>query len=188
MNIADRHRRSVHIRTTFGAIEGILASSGMLRLLDDINVVAKRFLTVHDPLLISGSWACGDGPIVVSKSSVLYVRELQGCAPPPNNRRVSNHFTRSPVELLMQEHAVHGFVHVPPGGDPMMRLNQGEHAFVALTSASVIGPGDELATPFLAVNRGHILAARPIGEQEPGSRIELDETALAAPLDDPIGL
>ncbi len=83
---------------------------------------------------------------------------------------------------------MHGFVHVPPGGNPMTRLNQGEHAFVALTSASVIGPGEELATPFLAVNRGHILAARPIGEQEQGSRIELDETARSAPLDDPIGL
>ena len=188
MNLADKHRRSVHVRTSFGAIEGVLASSGMLRLLDDINVVARQFLTVHDPLLMSGSWACGDGPIVLNKSSVLFVRELPGSLPPPGNHRVSSRFTRSPVELLMLEHAVHGFVHIPPGGDPMARLNQGEHAFVALTSASVVGPGEELATPFLAVNRAHILAARPIGADEPGARIELDETALAAPLDDPIGL
>jgi hypothetical protein len=176
------------IRAVFGSIEGSLASSGMLRLLDDLNVVAKRFLTVNEPLFLSGPWSQGEGSVTVNRDSIVFVVELPGCPPPPGNSRVASRFTRAPVEMLLQNYAIRGFVHVNPNGNPMSRLNQGDHAFVAVTSVSVIGPDEQFATPFLAVNRAHVLAARMI--EEPGA-IELLETDLidlAAPLDDPAGI
>ena len=53
MELGQKHNRTVSIQTTFATIEGTLASSGMLRLLDDLNVVARTFLTVHEPVFLS---------------------------------------------------------------------------------------------------------------------------------------
>jgi hypothetical protein len=187
MDLSQKHERTVSIRTTFGTVEGTLASSGMLRLLDDLNVVARNFVTVHRPIFLSGRWARGDGPINVNKLSIEFVRELPGCPPPPGNLRISTRFTRSPVELLFEHYAVQGFLHVPPGGDPMARLNQREQAFVALTSASVLGPEEEFAAPFLAVNPIHVLAACPLERLAPVALPD-GEAELAVPLDDPAGI
>ena len=187
MDLGQQYIRSVSVQSTLGSIEGTLASSGMLRLLDDLNVVSRVFLTIHEPLLSFGPWTSSDEPLSINKSSVLFVKELAGCPPPPGNRRVSNHFSRASIELLMQDHAVRGFVHVPQGGDPITRMNQGNHSFVALTSVSVVGPGCQFATPFLAINRAHILAARPIPQLGADPQFEPEDTDLAAPLDDPAG-
>jgi hypothetical protein len=188
VDLAHQHDRPVLIRTVFGSIEGSLSSSRMLRLLDDLNVVAKRFLTVNDPVFLSGPWSRGDGPITINRDAIVFVRELQGCPPPPGNLRVASRFTRSAVELLLTDYAIQGFVHVTPDGHPMSRLNQGDHVFVALTSVTVVGPGEQFATPFLAVNRSHVLAARSIEQLEPLALVEPDCSELAAPLDDPAGI
>jgi hypothetical protein len=187
MDLAHQHDRNVVITTVFGTIEGSLASSGMLRLLDDLNVVAKRFLTVNDPVFLSGPWSRGDGPITLNKESIVFVKERAGSPQPQGNLRVASRFTRAPVELLMKDYAIHGFVHVVPNGDPMSRLNQGDHAFVALTSVSVVGPGEQFATSFLAVNRLHVLAARSIEQPELVALVGPESIDLAAPLDDPTG-
>jgi len=39
---------------------------------------------------------------------------------------------------------------------------QSAHPFIALQSATVAGPGMDLSTPFLAVNRTHILSAQEL--------------------------
>lgn len=186
MEIGRQHDRPVLIRTVFGPVEGTLASSGMLRLLDDLNIVAKRFLTVHDPVLVTGRWTRADGSITINKDAIVFVRERPGCPSPPGNHRLASRLTRASVELFLKDYAVQGYFHVAPQGDPMSRLNQGEQEFLALTAVSVVGPGEQFATPFLAVNRLHVQAARPI--ERPDALTQFDSNDLAAPLDDPAGI
>jgi hypothetical protein len=183
-----QHNRAVLIRTTFGTVEGLLASSGMLRLLDDLNVVAKRFLTVNEPVVLSGPGLHGDGPLSLNKDSVVFVKEREGSSPHAVSLRLAGRFTRAGVEIVLKEHAILGHVHVLPNGDPISRFNQGEQTFVALTSVTVVGPEERFVTPFLALNRGHIQAVRPVGESERLALVEPQESDLAAPLDDPVGI
>ena len=89
MELSHHHDRAVLIRAVFGSIEGTLASSGMIRLLDDLNVVAKRFVTVNEPVFLSGPWSEGDGSVTVNKDSIVFVTELPGCPPPPGNSRTT---------------------------------------------------------------------------------------------------
>lgn len=186
MDFGQQFNRTIYIQTTLGAVEGTLASSVMLRLLDDLNVVARNFLTVHDPMILAGPWSSGDGPINLNKRSVLFVKEKAGCPPPIGNRRVSSRFTRAPIEMLLKEFRLQGYVHLPPGGDPLTRLNQLDSTFVALTSVSVIGPAEEFVTPFLAVNQAHVMSAQAISEPQPA--LVDDDFELAAPLDDPTAI
>ena len=76
-------------------------------------------------------------------------------------------FARAPVRLRVGHFDVEGLVHVPAGGNPMMRLNQQGHPFLALTSASVVGEETQTGVPFLAVNRSHILAAQELSSEAP---------------------
>ena len=67
------------------------------------------------------------------------------------------------IRLRVGDYIVDGFLHVPPGGNPMMRLHQDSRAFIALTAASATRGDAEFSAPFLAVNRKHILAAQQLG-------------------------
>jgi len=160
----------------------------MLRLLDDLNVVSRGFLTVNEPVILSGPWSRGDGPITLSKASIVWVKEQAGSPPPQANLRVASRFTRTAVELLLRDYVIQGFVHVAPNGDPMSRMTHGDHDFVALTSVSVVGGGDQFATSFLALNRSHVLAARAIEHTDLATTVDPQNTDLAAPLDDPAGI
>ena len=71
-------------------------------------------------------------------------------------------FTRARVGAF----DVEGFVHVPPRGDPLLRFNQDTHPFIAVTSASVVGPDRQFEAPFLAIKRSHILAVQPMDHDE----------------------
>ena len=44
----------------------------------------------------------------------------------------------------------------------MKRLDQGNHAFVSLTTVLITGPDDHATAPFLAVNRNFITAAQAV--------------------------
>jgi len=154
-----REERSVRVDTVDGAITGDLHISARLRTLDDLNMVSKRFITVHSPESLS-AWKPGRGPLAINKDSILFVRELS--APPPKAAGKFGHFTRAPLRLKVRDFEIEGFVHVPPGGAPMKRLDQDTHGFISLTTVLVTGPDSEEMTPFLAVNRSQITAAQVV--------------------------
>jgi hypothetical protein len=170
-----REDRSVHIETVDGAVQGCLRISPGLRTLDDLNLVSKRFITVHTPQSLASDWEPGSGPLAVNKGSILFVRELS--APPPKGGGRFGNFTRAALRLRIKEFEVEGFVHVPPGGSPMKRLDQDSHPFVSLTTVLVTGPDGHATAPFLAVNRNHITAAQV---NEPGEEPAAVHSAEAA--------
>ena len=156
-----RTERTVRIETLDGSIEGMLLASALHRTLDHLNRITKAFLTVHSSVLDGTSWSFPDGPLFVNKGNILFLAEL---SEPDGGQaeKVVDNLTRAPVRLRVGAFDIEGFVHVPPRGDPLLRFNQGTHPFIALTSASVVGPDTEFAWPFLAVKTSQVLAAQPL--------------------------
>ena len=161
-NVA-RQERPVQVVTAFGTIEGRIRCSPSIRTLDDLNLPGAAYLVIHEPAGsgVGMSAAPAQSPLAVQKEAILFARELQG-APPPPRRAGAEKFWRSVVEYRVAQYFLRGTVHIQPGGEPISRLNQRTHLFLALTSASVEGPGLSLEVPFLAVNRLHILSAREL--------------------------
>ena len=160
----EREERAIRIDTVDGPIEGCLHVSPKLRTLDDLNLVATRFVTVYSHSSPSNEWNFGSGPLAINRSSVLFVRELAPPPPRPNNRFCN--FTRSPVRIRVKSYEIEGFCHVPPGGAPMKRLEHGEHPFISLTTVLVTGPDGQSTAPFVAVNREHISAVQEVDLDE----------------------
>jgi len=161
-----RRNRRLRVQTTRGCLEGLIRTSPVVRTLDDLNVVARNFVTLHEPRAMSGDWSLEGGSVALAKSAILYVFELDEPAPQSRVIRDGARLFRSAVLLWLAEFSIRGFVHVPAGGSAMARLNQQSHAFIAVTSASVVGPGTELALPFVAVNREQIIAAEEMRHEE----------------------
>jgi len=159
-----REERSVRVDTIDGAIAGDLHISSRLRTLDDLNMVSKRFITLHSSKSVSGDWHPSAGPLAINKDSILFVRELS--APPPKSAGNFGSFTRAPIRLRIKGFEIEGFVHVPPDGMAMKRFDQDTHSFISLTTALVTGPGTEEMTPFLAVNRDYVTAAQVVDLEE----------------------
>jgi hypothetical protein len=153
-----QHRRSVRVQTLSGAVDGDLQIGERLRTLDDLNLVAKTLVTLHSSRLSNTTWPFSEGTLSVNKASILFVIELK--QPPIQTGASFGRFTRSSVSLRVGEYDIRGFVHVPPGGVVIKRLDQSNHPFLSLTSALVTGPTGEFTTPFIAVNRHHIIAAQ----------------------------
>jgi hypothetical protein len=166
--------RAVRIDTVDGPIEGWLRVSAKLRTLDELNMVAKRFVTIHSPKTLTGSWQGGSGPLAINKGSVLFVRELS--PPPPRSGSRLGDFTRAPVQLRVKNFEIQGLVDVPPGAGPIKRLDQDTHLFISLTSVLVTGPDGQATTPFVAVNRNHVMTAQVI---EPGEEPAVVSSASA---------
>lgn len=162
-----RQERKLRVQTTRGCLEGRIQTSPVVRTLDDLNVVARNFLTLFGPRALSGEWSLENGAVAVAKSAILYVCELDEPAPQSRVIKEGTRLYRSPIRLWLAEYSIRGFLHVPAGGSAMARLNQQSHAFIAVTSTSVVGPETELAVPFLAVNREHIIAAEEMRQDEP---------------------
>ena len=57
--------------------------------------------------------------------------------PEPGDPHAAARFKRARIRLRLDEYDIDGYVHVPPGGDPVARLNQDRHTFIALTSDDV---------------------------------------------------
>jgi hypothetical protein len=159
-----RERRSVCVDTVDGAVQGDLHISPRLRTLDDLNLVSKRFVTLHTPESQAEGWQPSAGPLAVNKASILFVRELS--APPPKSGGNFGTFTRAAIRLRVKGFEIEGFVHVPPGGSPMKRLDHDNHPFVSLTTALITSPDAEVMTPFLAVNRNQITSAQVVDPHE----------------------
>jgi hypothetical protein len=168
----ERQERRVRLETTSGVIEGALLVSPMLRTLDEINVVARTFVTLHEPQVGATDWF-SENPLCVRRSSILFVQELSN---PPRRSGSSAHgaYTRAALRLRVGAFHVEGFVHVPRGGTALKRLNQGNHSFISLTSVSVLGPDWQFATPFLAVNLDHVQAAQELVPEGPETADELE--------------
>jgi len=161
-----RQERKLRVQTTRGCIEGRMQTSPVVRTLDDLNVVARNFVTLHGARALSGEWSLEGGPVALAKSSILYVCEVDEPAPQSRIIKEGARLFRSPILLWLAEFSIRGFLHVPAGGSAMARLNQQSHAFIAVTSCSVVGPDTELAVPFLAVNREQVIAAEEMRHDE----------------------
>ncbi len=155
--------RPVRIFAEHLTFDGLLNISLGGRALDELNLEARSFLTLTTPRVMSGSWDMSEGPIAVNKASILFVLEVPDLGltlgrtdEDPELRR----FGRAAIRLRVREYAVEGYVHTGPGGSSLQRLNQTAHRFIALQSAVVTGPGIDFNTPFLAVNRAHVLSAQ----------------------------
>lgn len=149
--------RAIRIQTADGAVDGLLLTSPGSRTLDDLNV-SRRFVTLHAPANAPEDWQLGSSPLAVSKRSILFVHEL--APPPPRSGSRFGAFTRSAVHLRVGGFEIDGFVHVPPGGVPLKRLEQDGHDFVSLTSVLLCGLHAEQTLPFLAVNRCFVTTAQ----------------------------
>jgi hypothetical protein len=155
-------RRGVRIQTLMGEIQGWLPANPITRTLDDLNLASRAFAVVHDP---TGNYETGSlrsGPLAINKASILFLTESYSPPEQTAHRRGPGPYARAGVRLRIADFDIVGYVHVPPGGDPMMRLNQSGQPFLALTAASINGPDGDFVTPFLAINRMHILAAQEV--------------------------
>ena len=168
--------RRLRVQTTRGCLEGLIRTAPAVRTLDDLNVVARNLVTLHDVRALSGDWSLESGSVALTKSALLYVFELDEPAPQARVVKDAARFFRSAIRLWLAEFSIRGFVHVPAGGSAMARLNQQSRAFIAVTSCSVVGPDTELAVPFIAINREHVIAAEEMRHDDP---VEVEEQDAA---------
>jgi len=158
-----RGLRAVRARTTFGDVDGWLQTSPVLRTLDDLNAKDRDFLVLCDPSGDLEHIHIRGGRLAVNKSSILFVSEKDAFTRPKGAAPVdAGLFSRAAVALWIGDFQVSGFVHVPRGAAALRRLNQLSDSFIAVTSASVTGPGFEQNLPFVAVNRSRILAVEDL--------------------------
>lgn len=146
------------------------------RTLDELNLASRSFLSLCQPEWAGAPWFRNDEILAVNRSSVLLVREVS--APPVQAATHFPRFTRAALLLRVGDCTVHGFIHVPPGGHAMKRLDQDPHLFFALTGALVTGPAIELVSPFVAVNRSLVWAAQLAGQSESVSELEAMTTSV----------
>lgn len=165
-----RGQKERHLRlyTVDSVVEGKLNVSEMLRTLDDLNIVTKTFVHLQDANCNATNWSFARGAVSINRNSILFVLEM-GDPPARKVQRQQFGFTRACAKLRLGRFDVEGFVHVPPGGTPMSRINQDNHPFMAITSASVSCGNLQFAAPFLAINRSHIDAAQELYTPEESS-------------------
>lgn len=168
-----RERRQVHVQTIHGAIEGYVETGARIRTLDDLNMFSRKFLKIEDAVVSSAIWSFDKGAVGVSTSAILFVIERTQFKRKSGKRVEAARFNRAAVRLCVGEYEIQGFLHVPGRGDVLTRLNRDKYPFIALTSASVVGPDSEFAVPFLAVNLKHVMAAQEILEDN------MEEPALS---------
>lgn len=171
-----RERRQVFVQTIHGAIEGYVETGERIRTLDDLNMFSRKFLRIEDAVVSSPVWSFDRGTVGINTSSILFVIERTSFKRKGDERVEASRYNRAAVHLCVGEYEIQGFIHVPGRGDVLTRLNRDKYPFIALTSASVVGPDSELAAPFLAVNRTHIMAAQELLDEE---------TDLPAPGEEP---
>jgi len=168
--------RKVVIGTVHGTIEGDLQISPTLRTLDFLNRNATSFVSIHKARSAGSRWHFGSDQVILNASTITWVAEVEAQA--AGSARPLN---RSAVRLRFEEFEVTGFIHIPLEGNLLERLKGENKTFIALTSASMIGPQAELATAFLAVNRLHAFTAEIIGEDDSSSEMELMAEEVGQP-------
>jgi len=159
--------RRIRVHTLHGTVEGTIHTNSGVSTMHYLNVAAsvQEFLTLHPPLTCSSHWMLDEGPLAVAVDSILFAVERSEFTPRPGDPREAAQFQRTAIRLRLADHVVDGFMHVPPGADPINRLNQNRHPFVALTVVSVMGPHEQFAASFLAANRRYITAVQEIAAE-----------------------
>jgi len=168
-------RRSVLVHTIRGSIEGHVRVNQGVRTLDWLNLT-RRFVPLEASDTTFGDWPPGPGRVGLNKELIQFVAEL--CEGPEADPRVeATHYSREAVSLKLENCDVTGYLHVRDTHDPLLRLSRSEDSFIALTSASAVGPDFELAATFLAVNPAHVLCIRLIDSA--GNESSCDTVAAA---------
>ena len=163
-----REERRVEVETTFGTVAGLIHCSSSVRTLDDLNFPRADYLFIYEPKVRGAGTRPSEiqGPLAIQKESILFARELSE-VPFSLSRGNPEKFWVSVVEYQVGSFVLRGTVHYPPGGEPIARLNQRTHQFLALTAVRITGSGRTFDAPFLAVNRQHLLSAWELdGAQE----------------------
>lgn len=170
---AGRVMRRVRVQLAQGALEGGLCVGEQVRTLDELNMASVRFLTLVDVAGDGAGFELGSGPVAVHKSKILFLVETG--EPPSRLGRsaIAQRMHRARIRLRVAEFVVDGWVHVPYGGRPLLRVKQEGHPFLALSDARAIGAYATLEASFLIVNRDHVLAAQDVAEPEP-TGVEMD--------------
>lgn len=182
----DRNReRPVRVHTTFGTFEASLACSPGMRVLDAVNQLSSTVVVLRLADVSALGPPFRPGRLTIVKSSVLFVEELEAPSPTSGGRPRCR-FWQASVALRVGEFVIEGLVHVPVGGDPLLRVHQGGRVFLALTSVVATGPGSEFEAPFLAVNRAHIAAAQELRQGEKDSAMAPEAEAEAEPAEVPV--
>ena len=104
--------------------------------------------------------------------------EQRGVSRPSPARPSLDHVDRQQKRAVLRLSdglVVEGILHLPPGVRALDFLNRPTETFVALTEATLHVGGQTEQTPFLAVNKAHIVSVRDIygesasGRPSPGS-------------------
>ena len=157
--------RRVRVFTAHGHVDGTVRVSSRLSTLNYMNVTARSrsFMVMSPPIEPSSGWNVVEGTLALAFASVLFVQELRDFDIVDSDREAAALYERCAVRLSVGEYAIEGYLHLPPGGDPITRLNQDSHEFFALSSVSAMGPQAQFATHFLAVKRSEVIALQAIG-------------------------
>jgi hypothetical protein len=177
---AGRVFRRVRVQLAQGALEGGLCVGEQVRTLDDLNMASVRFVTLVDVVGEGAGFPLNEGPVAVHKSRILFLVETG--EPPARLGRsaIAQRMHRARIRLRVADFLVEGWVHVPNGGRPLLRLKQEGHPFLALTDARVIGAYATLEAGFLAVHRDHVIAAQDVTD-DVAAVVEMDPTRTDQP-------
>jgi hypothetical protein len=161
----NRVMRPVRVHTWSMTVDGLINVSLGGRTLDELNYAMRSFLSVGSPSVVTGDVHVTAAPLLISKEAILFVLELTELGSPPRRVEIApeiRRFNRTAIRLRVGDFEIEGYVNALPGTDSLARLQQPGPGFLALNSATVVGPGVDLALPFLAVNRLRIVAAQEI--------------------------
>jgi hypothetical protein len=170
--------RKVRLHTASGILEGFMPCSPAVRTLDALNQLATGFVTLQPPVTTPFGPSFGPGAVAVSRSSVLLLEELEEIPRTSLGARAGMpKLWRAAIVLRVGGFTVNGFVHVPMGGNPLMRVSTGDGPpFLALTVVEAGGPHGPVKAEFIAVNRSHITAAQEVLD---GDEFKAPEEAAA---------
>ncbi len=164
-HLENRVLRPLRIFTDAFILDGLLNGSLGARTLDELNNSARAMLALSSPRVVTGDWMVGEGPLVVSKAAILMVAEIPDLGASLTNvpsEPELQKFGRAAVRMRLRSYSLEAYVVTSQGGDPLVRLSQGSHSFMALNNVKIAGPGVDLEVPFLAVNRMHVLAGQEL--------------------------
>jgi hypothetical protein len=157
--------RRLRLITLHGHVDGQVRVNPRISTLHYLNVTARSqsFIVMAPPIEPSAEWNVVDGSLALAFDSVIFVQEMSDFRLVDSDRAAAALYKRGAVRLNVGEYAVEGFIHMPPGGNPIGHLNQDRHPFFALTAVSVMGPHNQFAAPFLAIKRSEVIVLQAVG-------------------------
>ena len=155
--------RRVRCVTTYGRVDGALKTHSGVSTLHYLNVAASAsdFITLEPPIDSEPDLDLDSGALAVATSSILFIQELTEYQPIIRDPEAAASFQRTPVSVNLGTYLLRGFMHCAPGVQAVQRISSDRHAFIAMSSVSVVGP-EQFAADFVAVRRDRILLAQAI--------------------------